>query len=249
MASQGLSPSDSLRNRRDFATTRWSLVLAARRRSTPGARQALAALCTAYWGPLYAYVRRRGFQVDEAQDLTQEFFTRLLEKQTLDRVARDQGRFRAFLLASLKNFLANSRRDARALKRRPHDSVLSLDFLSAEARFCQEPVDRLTPEKLYERRWALSLLEQTLAGLKAEYEQAGKIAIFERLKPYFTASAETTSYAEAAMELDRSEGAIKVAVHRLRSRYRQLLRREVAQTVAAPEDIEDELRSLFRALS
>lgn len=249
MASQELSPIDFQGGRRDFATTRWSLVLAAGRRSTAGSRRALAALCAAYWGPLYAYVRRRGFPADEAQDLTQEFFARLLEKQVLQHAARDRGRFRAFLLAALKNFISNFRRDARALKRRPHGGVLSLDFAAAEERFSREPLDRLTPEKLFERRWACTLLEQTLGRLQAEYEKAGKGALFERLKPYLAAGPNTVSYAEAAAELGRSEGAVKVAVHRLRSRYRQLLRREVSQTVAGADDVEEELRSLFRALA
>ena len=249
MTPQELSPSQSPQERRDFTTTRWSLVLAARRRSTPGSRQALADLCTAYWNPLYAYIRRRGFQIAEAQDLTQEFFARLLEKQTLAGAAREKGRFRAFLLASLKNFLANCRRDERALKRRPVGGVMSLDFAAAEERYRLEPLDRLTPEKLYERRWALALLEQTLARLQAEYEKAGKESLFERLKPYLSAGRETTSYAEAAAELGMSEGAVKVAVHRLRRRYRELLRREVAQTVADPDELEEELRSLFDALS
>jgi RNA polymerase sigma-70 factor (ECF subfamily) len=249
MASQELSPSPFHGGRRDFATTRWSLVLAAGRRSTAGSRQALAALCAVYWGPLYAYVRRRGFQAAEAQDLTQEFFARLLEKRTLEQIEREKGRFRAFLLASLKNFIANFRRGERALKRRPRGGVLSLDFAAAEERFRREPVDRLTPEKLFERQWACMLLEQTLARLKGEYEKAGKAALFDRLKPYLTAGPEATSYAAAAAELGLSEGAVKVAVHRLRSRYRQLLRREVAQTVAGPDEVEEELRSLFRALS
>jgi RNA polymerase sigma-70 factor (ECF subfamily) len=249
MSSQELSPSQFPQSRRDFATTRWSLVLAARRRSTAESRQALAALCAAYWSPLYAYIRRRGFQIDEAQDLTQEFFARMLEKQSLEHVSREKGRFRAFLLASLKNFLANYRRDERALKRRPAGGIMSLDFAAAEERYRLEPLDRLTPEKLYERRWALALLEQTLARLQAEYEVSGKAIVFERLKPYLSAGREANSYAEAAADLDMSEGAVKVAVHRLRRRYRELLRREVAQTVADPDDLEEELRSLFEALS
>lgn len=249
MSSQELSPMGSPQSRRDFATTRWSLVLAARRGSTSESRTALASLCAAYWSPLYAYIRRRGFQFDEAQDLTQEFFARMLEKQSLEHVSREKGRFRAFLLASLKNFLANCRRDERALKRRPAGGVMSLDFAAAEERYRLEPLDRLTPEKLYERRWALTLLEQTLARLQAEYETSGKTAAFERLKPYLSAGQEKTSYAAAAADLDMSEGAIKVAVHRLRRRYRELLRREVAQTVANPDDLEEELQSLFEALS
>lgn len=248
MTPQELSPSQSPHGRREFATTRWSLVLAARRRSTPDSRQALAELCTAYWNPLYAYIRRRGFQIAEAQDLTQEFFARLLEKQTLAGVAREKGRFRAFLLASLKNFLANSRRDERALKRRPAGGVLSLDFAAAEERYRLEPLDMLSPEKLYERRWALALLEQTLEKLRGEYETSGKTGLFERLKPYLSAGREKTSYAGAAAELEMSEGAVKVAVHRLRRRYRELLRREVAQTVSDPDDLEEELQSLFKAL-
>lgn len=249
MTSQELPSSHSPQGRRKFATTRWSLVLAARSWSTPDSRQALAALCEAYWSPLYAYIRRRGIQADEAQDLTQEFFTRMLEKHSLEHVAREKGRFRAFLLASLKNFLANSRRDERAAKRRPSAGIVSLDFAAAEERYRLEPLDRFSPEKLYERRWALALLEQTLEKLRGEYEKSNKTALFDRLKAYLSAGRERTSYAAAAADLDMSEGAVKVAVHRLRRRYRELLRREVAQTVAAPDELEAELRSLFDALS
>lgn len=248
MPAHELSPNRSPHGRRDFATTRWSLVLAARRLSTPASREALAALCAAYWSPLYAYVRRRGFQAAEAQDVTQDFFARLLEKQSLERVNREKGRFRAFLLASLKNHLANFRRDERAQKRRPSGGLLPLDFAAAEQRYRQEPVDRFTPEKLFERRWALALLQRTLERLQGEYEKSGKAALFERLKEYLTADRSKASYAQTAAELDLSEGAVKVAVHRLRRRYRELLRREVAQTVAGPDELEEELLSLFQAL-
>jgi RNA polymerase sigma factor (sigma-70 family) len=230
-----------------FATTRWSVVAAAQGRSSPASREALSVLFEAYWYPLYAYVRRRGHSVEEAEDLTQGFFARLLEKHGLEAAAPERGRFRSYLLGALKHFLANEWDQSRARKRGGAVRRLPLDLENAEARYSLEPGHELTPEKVYERRWALTLLELVLSRLEAEH--AGKKArSFQRLKSFLTGDGGCASYAQAAAELDLSEGAVKVAVHRLRRRYRDLLRREIAQTVDSEEAIEDEVRHLFEAL-
>ncbi len=228
-----------------FATTHWSLVLAAR---DPAAPQALAELCRAYWYPLYAYVRRRGHDADQAQDLTQEFFAQLLARDFLETVSPQKGKFRSFLLASCKHFLANAHDRASAQKRGSGKAPLSLEFDTGEGRYAREPSHELTPEKLFERRWALTLLDRVLAGLAAEYEQAGKGPLFERLKPILTGDPDAVPYAEAAADLQMSVAALKMAVHRLRRRYRERLRAEIAQTVDDPGEIEQEIRDLFTAL-
>jgi RNA polymerase sigma-70 factor (ECF subfamily) len=230
-----------------FATTRWSLVLAARDRAEPGAGDALASLCALYWYPLYAYVRRRGHSADEAHDLTQEFFARLLAKDFLAGVDRGKGKFRAYLLAACNHFLANERDRARAKKRGGGRPVLSLDAADAEGRYRAEPVGGLTPEKLFERRWALALLQQVMTRLRDEFEARGKGLLFERLRGFLVGE-KGGGYREAADELRLSEGAVKVAVHRLRQRYRELLHEEIGRTVGAPEEIEQEIRDLFAAL-
>ena len=231
-----------------FATTHWSLVLASRDRAEPGARDALASLCDTYWYPLYAYVRRRGHGADDAHDLTQEFFARLLEKDFLAGVDRAKGKFRSFLLATCNHFLANERDRARARKRGGGRLVLSLDAADAEGRYRAEPADGLTAEKLFERRWALTLLEQALARLRQESAGAGKGQLFEALKGTLTGDGTAEPYARIGRDLGLSEQAVKTAVHRLRRRYQELLRAEVAQTVASPEEVEDELRDLFAAV-
>lgn len=231
-----------------FHTTHWSLVAAAGRRSAPSSAQALATLCEAYWYPLYAYVRRRVPDVDEAQDITQAFFFRLLQKNNLAVACPERGKFRAFLLASMQNFLANYWKAARAKKRGGGRVALSLDFDRGESRLALEPAHRLTPERLFDRAWTLTLLDRVLAALRAEHANDDKNPQFEVLKPYLTAEQATADYAAAAESLGISEGAVRVAVHRLRKRYKALLRQEIAATMAPGEDIDDEIRGLFDSL-
>ena len=231
-----------------FATTHWSIVLAARDRDSPQAQDALASLCASYWYPLYAFIRRQGFTADQSQDLTQEFVARLLEKEFLGAVDREKGKFRSFLLAACKHFLANERDRERAQKRGGGRQGLSLDFNSADRRYGLEPVHTLTPERLFERRWALTLLDQVLARLRQESVEAGRQKVFDRLKVFLTGET-GPAYRQVAKELGMSEGAVKVAVHRFRERYRELLREEIGRTVAATEDIDGEIRDLFAALA
>ncbi len=232
-----------------FVTTHWSVVLTARRSDTTRAHDALARLCQAYWHPLYAYVRRLGHAPSDAQDLTQEFFARLLAKNYLADADESRGRFRSFLLTALKHFLANEWDKSRAQKRGGGQIPIPIDVGTAETSCGFEPVDSLTAEKIYERRWALTLLEQVLRRLREEYVRAGREKLFEQLKPTLTEASRTVRYAEMAGHLGLSEGAVKVAVHRLRQRYREVLRAEIADTVASPAEVEDELRNLFSALA
>jgi RNA polymerase sigma factor (sigma-70 family) len=233
---------------RQFATTRWSQVIAAGADQTADSREALARLCESYWYPLYVYVRRWGYDADQAQDLTQEFFARLLEKHYLKAADPTRGRFRSFLLAALKHFLSNERDRAGAVKRGGRTTVIPLEFENAEGRYSREPPDEETPETVYERRWALTLLERTLVRLRGEFTTAGKGRLFARLEGHLTGEQETLPYAELGAELGMSEGAVKVAVHRLRRRFGALLREEIAETVSDPAQVEDEIRELFRAL-
>lgn len=231
-----------------FATTRWTLVLsAARGDESSQAPGALAELCRAYWMPLYAFLRRRGHETHEAEDLTQEFFAHLLARDFLAGVCREKGKFRSFLLASLKHFLADQWDRAQAKKRGGGRTVIALDSLDAEARYRLEPADGLTPEKLFEKQWALALLEQVLGRLRTELTSQGKASLFEALQGTLT-GAGTTSYAALAAKRGMTEGAVKTAVHRLRHRYRELLRDEIAQTVACPEEVEEEIRYLLSCL-
>ena len=210
------------------------------------AHESLAKLCQAYWYPLYAFVRRQGMNEHDAQDLTQEFFARLLEKGWLGGVDRERGRFRSWLLASMKHFLANEWTKSRTKKRGSGAIVFSFDELDAESRLLHEPATD-SAEKIYDRRWSMTLLDQVMARLRAEMAGAGKLAHFEALK--FCLTGEKNAYAEVGARLAMTEGAVKVAVHRMRERYRALLRAEIAETVAGPEEIEDELRALLAALS
>ncbi len=232
-----------------FALTRWSVVLAAGRSESTHARDALEELCRTYWAPIYAFIRRDGHSPEDAQDLAQEFFSRLLERNFLESVSPDKGRFRSFLLASLKHFLANEWDKAKAKKRGGGRRPLPIDGLSAETSYVVEPAENLTPDKLYERRWALTLLDRVLRRLRDEYVGEGKSSQFEELKSALTGDRQSLPYAELARRLHTSEGAIKVAVYRMRQRYRQLLREEIAQTVATPGEVEDEIRALFGALA
>lgn len=232
-----------------FATTRWSLVLQAGRGQDTDAHAALSRLCGTYWFPLYAYVRRRGFGPHDAQDLTQAFFARLLAQRTLGRADPARGRFRTFLLTALAHFLADEWDKLRARKRGSGRDVLSLDLAAAERRFELEPVDGgVTPDQAFDRHWALVLLETVLQRLEAEYAQAGQAAQFAVLKAALVGGRESQPYAELAARLGSSEGAVKVAVHRLRKRYRELLQAEIDETVTTPEEAAGELRDLFRAL-
>jgi len=232
-----------------FATTHWTVVLHARQPDSPQAHEALERLCQAYWYPLYAFVRRQGHDAHDAQDLTQEFFARLLEKNYLQDVDRAKGRFRSFLLASLKHFLANEWDRRKALKRGGNRTHLPIDSQSAETRYGLEPAHDQSPEKLFERRWALTLLDQVLQRLREEFAAEGKVEQFDHLKVTLTTDRHSVPYAELGARLQLSEGAVKVAVHRLRQRYREVLRAEIAQTVARPEDVEGEIRHLFAALA
>jgi RNA polymerase sigma factor (sigma-70 family) len=234
---------------RRFATTRWSQVIAAGRAQSAASRDALSGLCEAYWYPLYAYVRRWGYGPDEAQDLTQEFFARLLEKHYLRDADPMRGRFRSFLLASLKHFLSNERDKAAAVKRGGRATIVALEVETAEGMYQLEPPDADTPEKVFERRWALMLLERTLARLRDEFAAGGRQQFFARLEGYLTGERETVPYAQLAEELGMSEGAIKVAVHRLRKRFGALLRDEIGDTVSEPAQVDDEVRELFRILT
>ncbi len=231
-----------------FATTHWSLVQAARGPSTSPARAALATLCEAYWYPLYAFVRRRGLNAEDARDLTQAFFAQVLEKQVLDAADPNRGRFRAFLLVACRNFLAREADHARAQKRGGGRAVLSLDFTAGEHQYLHEPAHETTAERLFERRWALTLLDRVLGMLAEEYARAGKSSLFERLQPTLVDDAKSTSHAAIAAGLGMTEGAVKVAAHRLRKRFRTLLRDEIGKTVATPEDVDDEIQLLFNAL-
>ncbi len=224
------------------------MVLAAGRSETTNAHAALEELCRVYWYPLYAYVRRRGHSPEDAQDLTQEFFARLLEHKWVARADRQRGRFRSFLLSAMSYFLSDEWDKARAQKRGGGVTPVPLQFDTAETRYGHEPADQVTPEQTYERRWALALLEEVLRKLRLEYEEAGRTELFTALHPCLVGERAGLPYKEVAAKLDMSEGAVKSAVHRLRGRYRELLRHEIAQTVAEPGEVDEELRHLFVVL-
>ena len=232
-----------------FVTTHWSVVLAAGRSDTTRARAALEQLCRHYWHPLYAYVRRAGYSREEAQDLTQEFFARLLSAQSLTNLGPAKGKFRAFLLASLNHFLANEWDRARALKRGGGAVPISFDEMDPEQRYRCEPVDSATPEKIYERKWTLALLDHVLQQIRAEYERADKRALFDKLKIILTMGKGAVPLIQLAAELGMTEGAVKIAAHRLRQRYREVLCEQVAQTVSSADEIDGEIRYLFSTLS
>lgn len=223
-------------------------MLRAGRQADTAAHVALESLCRQYWLPLYAYVRRRVASVEEAQDLTQEFFVRLLEKQVLAEASPDRGRFRSFLLTAMKNFLANEWDRARAAKRGGDRQRLSLDWDQGESRLSLEPQHELTAERLFERQWALTLLDAVIGRLQQEFIDDEKSRQFELLKETLTGDRQAVDYPAVAAELKMSEDAVRQASHRLRKRYREILREEVSQTVTDPAEIEDELRGLFDAL-
>ncbi len=231
-----------------FAATRWTLVLrAAHGTQTPLAAAAMAELCHLYWYPLYAFIRRRGHSAHDAEDLTQEFFARLLDKHFLAAADREKGRFRTFLLMAVKRFLANEYDAAQTLKRGGGQWIVPLDGLEPEARYHLEPVDTLSPERLFEQQWAVTLLDQVLSRLQAEMVAEDKSELFDALKDHL-AGRRSEPYGEIAARLTMTEGAVKTAAHRLRRRYRELLREEIEHTVAGPKEVEDEIRYLFTCL-
>lgn len=233
---------------RQFATTRWSAVLAAGKTGSHQALEALDQLCRVYWFPLYAWVRRQGHSPHDAQDLIQGFFARLIGKGDLADVDPRRGRFRSFLLASLKHYLANERDRLRAWKRGGRHHFVPLEIETAEARYGAEPLDTLSADRIYDRRWALTVLDQVMARLRAEFRDRDKEQLFETLKTCLTADRSALPYTELARQVGLGEGAIKVAVHRLRRRYRELLRDEIAQTVGDRTTVDEELRDLMDAL-
>ena len=233
----------------EFRTTHWSVVLAAGQEESAQAADALERLCRIYWYPLYAYVRRRGYGHEDAQDLTQGFLLQLLERRSLGRVDRGKGRFRSFLLGGLNYFLADQRDRACSQKRGGGQTLLWFDAQAAEDRYQREPVDESSPDKLFERRWALTLLDQVLAALEREFREAGKADLFERLRPFLVGDQGETSYAQAAVTLGMSAAAVKKAAHRMRHRYYALFRRELAQTLADPAEVEEEMRHLCAVIA
>lgn len=233
--------------RNEFPTTSWTLVVAAGDPQHQGRRDALSRLCEHYWYPVYAYVRRRGYSEEEAQDLTQEFFVRILEGRYLNRADPNRGRFRSFLLNSCKFFLADQTDRSRARKRGGTAIVLPFEVAAGEERYRFEPLDNETPEHIFERGWALMLLDRAISCLREEFTQHGNPADFEKLKVFLLGQAEVP-YAEVAREMGVTEGALKVAIHRLRKRYRAIFQREIKETVADPAELDSEIRFLFSVL-
>ena len=231
-----------------FPTTHWSRVIRAGDACTPAAREALAELCASYWYPVYAFIRRQGHEPHQAQDLTQAFFVHLLEKGILAAADPSRGRFRSFVRTACAHFLADERDRARARKRGGGRAVLSIDARDAEGRYLREPAHNLTPERLFERTWALTLLDRVLERLGGEYERAGQAAQFEQLKVVLTAGPRSVPYATVAARLGMAEGTVQGAVHRLRKRYRAILLDEIAATLDDPSGVEEEVRALFEVL-
>jgi RNA polymerase sigma factor (sigma-70 family) len=234
---------------RVFPATQWTVILTAGATPSPESAAALERLCQAYWYPLYAFVRRGGQAPPEAQDLTQEFFARLLEHNWIARADRQKGRFRSFLLMAMKRFLAKEWDKAKTLKRGGQVRLVPLPFDTAETRYAREPADTVTPEQMFEKQWALTLLESVLNRLRLDFVQESKGALFQTLEPCLIGSREAQPYADLAAKLGMTEGAVKMAVSRLRERYRECLKDEIAQTVASPAEVDEELRHLFRVLS
>lgn len=232
-----------------FATTHWSVVLGAQQTHAPAAAEALETLCRTYWYPLYAYVRRRGYSADDSQDLVQGFFLRFLDKDYLADVNRAKGKFRSFLLASMKHYLANESDRVSAVKRGGRVSFLFLDDDLVEDRYRQEPATAMSPELVYERRWAIILLQRAMTMLETEYETSGRGRLFARLKDFLVERPADGAYEEAAAELHLSVSAVTSQMHRMRRRYRELVRLQVAHTVANPSEIDDEMRHLLGVFS
>ena len=232
-----------------FSTTHWSVVLGAADGASSVGQAALEVLCRKYWYPLYAFIRRRGFSAPEAEDLTQAFFAHILERGALGTVSPAKGKFRSFLLVTLTNFLNDEYRKAQAKKRGGGVLLESWDAVDAEERYRHEPVDNFAPERLFERRWAYTLVEQALAELRQEYERGGRLALFEALRPLLVDSPDRASAESTAAHLGMNDGAVKVALHRLQRRFGDHLRAAVARTVASPGQVEEEIRYLFSVIS
>jgi RNA polymerase sigma-70 factor (ECF subfamily) len=235
-----------VRSHGQFPTTRWSLIIATRQQRTTQARDALAHLCAIYWYPLYAFARRRCARIEDAQDLTQGFFACVLEKDYVKDFDTERGRFRAFLLAAFRHFIANERDRERTQKRGGGQVQISLDMQDAERRYLLDPGHDLTPEKLYERRWAMALLDKALERLAKE---SHRLRHFDRLRVFLTSDPPDASYGELACELGMSEGALKVAIHRLRRNFREVVRAEIADTVASPKEVKEEMQYLLSVVS
>jgi RNA polymerase sigma factor (sigma-70 family) len=240
---------DDLPQGAQFTTTHWSVVMTAGQRDLPQAAEALEKLCRAYWYPLYAYVRRHGHSPEDAEDLTQQFFARLLDKNYLAKADRDRGKFRTFLLDSMKNFLVNEWKRAARLKRGGGHSLVSYDLEIAEGRYAAEPIAKTAPESIYEKQWAIALIEQVFVALSREYGAVEKGPLLNELKGFIWGEESAASYSEIGRRLNMEEGTVKVSVHRLRQRFRELLRAEVANTVSRPEEVDGELRHLIAVLS
>ena len=247
MSSNESEGESGARTAAQFATTHWSTVLAAGESASPGASEALERLCRTYWLPVYVFVRHQGYNREQAEDLTQGFFEQLIEKELTSRADPERGRFRNFLLKVLTQFLADERRGERALKRGGDKPLLPLNLSLEEQHLASE--SEPTPEIAFDRKWALTVLDEVLGLLKQESERSGKVAVFEALSLYLQGEQGLAHYAEVARQLGMTESAVKVGIHRMRLRYRELLRAVVAQTVADPEEIDDEIRSLFQVLS
>lgn len=232
-----------------FTTTRWSMVVAAKQSQSEEARSALEVLCRTYWLPLYAYVRRQGHLRQEAEDLTQGFFARMLEKDYLVSVERSKGRFRSFLLASLRHYILDDYKYARRQKRGGGAETISLDIEYAEERLSSDQDQTGSPEIIFDRQWALAVTRSALEALADDYARLDKATLFETLKPFLMGSTQSESYSQTAESLGITQNALRVAISRLRQRYRELLRQEVAQTVAHPQDIDGEMRHLFQVIS
>ena len=236
-------------SKRRFATTQWTLVRAAAGEDSPSAADALSRLCSMYWFPVFAFVRRRGYSVDEAEDLTQGFFARIIEMREIGAADRDRGRFRTFLLTACEHFLLNERDRAHTLKRGGGAAHVSIDILTAEQQYQRSLVYAETPERLYQRQWCLALLATVVDSLRDEYVAAGNGALFDRLRGFLSTEGETSTHAGAAADLGMTPAAVKVAVHRLRRRYRERLRQRIADTVDSAEAVDDEMRDLLNTLS
>lgn len=232
-----------------FPLTQWTVIVAAGATPSPESAAALERLCQAYWYPLYAFVRRGGHSAPDAQDLTQEFFARLIEHNWIARADRRKGRFRSFLLMAMKRFLAKEWAKVKTLKRGGRAQILPLHFDTAETRYSREPADTSTPEQVFEKQWALTLLESVLSRLRRDFAQEGKEALFQTLEPCLIGSREAQPYAELAAKLGMTQGAVKMAVSRLRERYRACLKEEISHTVSSVAEVDEELRHLFRVLS
>lgn len=232
-----------------FVTTHWSIVRTAGRENTTRARAALEKLCQTYWYPIYAYVRRRGHSPEDAKDLTQAFFLRLLEQNSVANADPDLGRFRSFLLGALNHFLITEWKKAHTERRGGGRPILSLDWAAAERRLDLEPADPTSPDKAYDKQWATALLDEVLRQLETEYRRDGKAEVFQALKQTLTGVRESQPYADLARQLGINEGALRVAIYRLRKRYRALLQAEIANTVTSPEEAKEEMGYLFRAMT